>query len=260
VRQHRHSAGETPTSRTHLHDVAAVGFGRSSAAYERGRPGYPAAAVGWLAERLGLGPGAVVVDVAAGTGKLSRALAAAGAEVVAVEPVASMRQAIGSGVRALEGVAEALPLVEHSADVITVGQAFHWFDGDAALREFHRVLHPGGSLALVWNLRPLNEPIHAAIEEILGRYRGDVPSHRNRRWRGVFERTRLFGPLEERNFPNEQQLDAEGLADRVGSTSFIAALPSKERERVLANVRALVPGGTVRVPYVTAVEVTERLP
>lgn len=242
-----------------LHDVAAVGFERSAAAYERGRPGYPAAAVRWLAERLGLGPGAVVVDVAAGTGKLSRALAATGSDVVAIEPVDGMRSEIGSGVRALDGVAEALPLAERSADAITVGQAFHWFDGDAALREFHRVLRPGGSLALVWNLRPLREPIHAAVEEILAPYRGDAPSHRAGFWREAFERTTLFGPLEERTFPNEQHLDADGLADRVGSTSFIAARPSKERERVHARVRALVPSGTVRVPYVTAVEVTDRL-
>jgi SAM-dependent methyltransferase len=245
-------------TRDHVHEAAAVGFGRVADAYERGRPGYPAAAISWLAERLGLGPGTVVVDVAAGTGKLSRALAEVGGEVVAVEPVAAMRNEIGPGVAVLDGVAEALPLADASADAITVAQAFHWFDGDAALREFHRVLRPGGALALAWNVRPLQEPIHAAIEEILAPHRRGVPSHRSSRWREPFERTGLFGPLEERTFANEQHLDAGGLADRVGSTSFIAVLPDEERERVLASVRALVGDGTVRVPYVTTVEVTER--
>src|SRR5690349_24104856 len=127
-----------------IHRAASTGFALSAAAYERGRPGYPPAALAWLSERLRLGSGRAVVDLAAGTGKLTRPLADTGAEVVAVEPVAEMRARIGpAAARAHDGTAEAMPLPDASADAVTVGQAFHWFDGPVALAEIHRVLRPG---------------------------------------------------------------------------------------------------------------------
>jgi SAM-dependent methyltransferase len=243
-----------------VHATAAEGFARSAEAYERGRPGYPREAIAWLGRRLGLGPGRTVLDVAAGTGKLSRPLARTGAEVLAVEPVAEMRSLIGSGVSALDGTAEALPLPDASVNAITVGQAFHWFDGDTALAELHRVLRPGGALALVWNRRRLEDPIHAAIDRILAPYRGDVPSHRSPGWRKCFERTELFGPFEERGFENAQVLEGDGLVDRIGSTSFVAALPAAERAGVLSEVRALAGAGPVTLRYVTEVQVCGRRP
>ena len=149
-----------------------AGYARSAAAYERGRPGYPPAAVDFLAARLRLGPGRTVVDLAAGTGKLTRPLLATGAQVVAVEPVAEMRAALPAGARAVDGTAEAMPLSAGSADAVAVAQAFHWFDGDAALAEIHRVLRPGCSLALVWNRRRMDDPLNQAIEDLLAPYRG----------------------------------------------------------------------------------------
>jgi SAM-dependent methyltransferase len=241
-----------------IHGTAARGFASSAEAYERGRPGYPEAGVDWLRERLGLRSGTTVVDVAAGTGKLSRPLAGTGAEVIAVEPVAEMRALIGPPVRALEGTAEDLPLSDASTDAITVAQAFHWFAGEAALAEFHRVLRPGGALALVWNRRVLDDPVQTALDELFAPYRGDVPSHRGEHWRPPLESSRLFGPIEERDFPSAQVLDADLLADRVGSTSFIASLPDSEREGVIARVRALAGDGEVTLPYVTEVLVCDR--
>jgi SAM-dependent methyltransferase len=241
-----------------MHRAAAAGFARSAEAYERGRPGYPGAAVDFLGRRLDLRPGRTVVDVAAGTGKLSRALAATGAEVVAVEPVEAMRALIGPAVRAVEGTAEALPLPGASVDAVTVAQAFHWFDGDAALAEFHRVLHPGGALALVWNRRRLEDSIHAALDAILAPHRRGVPSHRDRRWREPLARSRLFGPWEEVEFHHEQEADAELLAARVGSVSFVARLPARERERVVAQARALVAGGRATLRYATEIQVSDR--
>jgi SAM-dependent methyltransferase len=243
-----------------VHRAASIGFARSAAVYERGRPGYPAEAVLWLSERLRLGPGRVVVDLAAGTGKLTRSLVASGAEVVAVEPLAEMRAGIGSAVRVLEGTAEEIPLPDESADSVTVAQAFHWFDGDAALAEIHRVLRPGGALALVWNRQLLEDPVNRAIEAIVAPHRGDTPAHRSVPWRAALERTPLFGPLEEREFANAQMLEGEALAARVASISFIAALPAFERERVLGAVRALAEGGPVTVPYATEVHVADRRP
>ena len=244
-----------------VHDAAARGFSRSAEAYDRARPDYPPAAMAWLAERLGLRQGRTVVDLAAGTGKLTRPLAATGAEVVAIEPVPEMRARIGdAAARSLDGTAEAIPLPDASADAVTVAQAFHWFDGLAALAEIHRVLRAGGALALVWNRRPLEDPVHAAIERIIAPYRGDAPAHRSGAWRAAFDATTLFGPLEERTFAHSRPHDADALADRVGSTSFVAALDDGPHAEVIAAVRALAAERPVDVPYVCEVLVCDRRP
>ena len=158
-----------------VHPSAATGFARSVEAYERARPEYPPEAIAWLAQELDLRPGRTVVDLAAGSGKLTRPLAALGCEVIAIEPVAEMRAAIGPTARALDGTAEAMPLPDDSADAVTVGQAFHWFDGPRALAEIERVLRPGGALALVWNRRP-SESLGAARRD----QRDDRPLSRRR--------------------------------------------------------------------------------
>lgn len=234
-----------------IHNTAARGFSRSAEAYEAGRPGYPDAAVSLFASRLPAR--ARVLDLAAGTGKLTRPLLAAGLEVIAVEPVAVMRSALPASVWALEGTAEAIPLGAGEVDGVAVGQAFHWFDGDAALPEIHRVLRPDGLLALLWNTRAEDDPVNRAIDELLAPYRRGTPTQRGKAWRSAFDRTALFAPVEDREFPNEQRLDADGMAARVGSISFIAALDEPERKRVLERARAIVGEGTVTVPYRTEV-------
>jgi SAM-dependent methyltransferase len=238
-----------------LHRAAAVGFARSADAYERGRPGYPDAAVDRLVAAL---PGRRVLDLAAGTGKLTRALAARGLDVVAVEPVAEMRAAIAPPARVLDGTAEAIPLADGSADGVTVAQAFHWFHGDRALAEIHRVLRPGGVLALIWNRRKIAQPVHRALEQLLAPHRADAPGERSERWREAFERTTLFAPLGLERFDNEQVLDAGGLADRIGSISFVASLEDSVREALLDDVRALAAGGPVTLRYVVRLQMTVR--
>jgi SAM-dependent methyltransferase len=235
-----------------VHRSAAVGFARSVDAYERARPEYPAEGIAYIARELDLRSGRTVVDLAAGTGKLSRPLAALGCEVIAIEPVAEMRAAIGSGIRALDGTAEAMPLPDDSADAVTVGQAFHWFDGPKALAEIERVLRPGGALALVWNRRPVERSeLHQAITELMAPYCGATPGHASGKWREAFAGRELT----EWHFDFVQRLDADGLADRVGSTSFIAALDDAERAELLEQVRALAGDGAVDVPYVCEVHV-----
>jgi SAM-dependent methyltransferase len=233
-----------------VHHAAATGFARSVEAYERARPDYPPEAIAHLARALDLrrtDPPRVVVDLAAGSGKLTRPLARLGCEVIAVEPVDEMRAAIGDSARALSGTAEAIPLPDDSADAVTVGQAFHWFDGRAALAEIERVLRPGGGLALIWNRRPVEtSDLHAALNEIMAPYRGDAPAHASGAWRDAFAGRELT----EWTFAFTQVLDADRLADRVGSTSFIAALDEGERSSVLERVRALAGEGPVEVPYV----------
>jgi ubiquinone/menaquinone biosynthesis C-methylase UbiE len=247
-----------------IHDEARRGFGQGADAYERGRPGYPAKSIRWLERRLELGLGRTVVDVGAGTGKLTRELVVSGAAVLAVEPVPAMRSVLEQAVpqaRALDGTAEALPLGNASVDAVVVAQAFHWFDGPAALVEFHRVLRPDGRVALIWNRRLREQPLHRAISEIIEPYRGDTPTHYRGEWRQSIVSTELFTQVDELEVPLEQDLDVDQLVDRVGSTSFIAALPDDQRARVLDRVRDLAAGtgGSVRLGYVTQAYVYERL-
>ena len=243
-----------------VHRTASVGFDRAADAYEQGRPGYPAPALQWLTRALGLGAGSVVVDLAAGTGKLTRELVLTGAQVIAVEPVAGMRTVLIEScpkAEALEGTAEAIPLATASADAITVAQAFHWFDGERALTEIHRVLLPTGKLALIWNLRNMRQPLQAALEKLFDLHRGSTPSHRGSQWRDAFTATGLFRLANTRRFGNVQRLDANGLVSRVASTSFVAALPDLERERLLDEVRALAreQGGEMDLEYEVEVSI-----
>lgn len=246
-----------------VHPAAANGFAAAADAYERARPGYPAEVVAWMAEHLGVGPGRVLVDLAAGTGKLTRSLVATGARVIAVEPVAEMRAlltAVLPDVEALDGTAEALPLADGAAHAVTVAQAFHWFATAEALHEVARVLVPGGGLGLVWNHRRLDDPLQAAVEAIIAPHRGEAPHHESGRWRGAFEEAGPFGPLEELHVPSDRHgTSAADLVDRVASTSFIATLPDEERSEVLGRVRALVPAdASVTFAYVTDAYVCHR--
>jgi SAM-dependent methyltransferase len=246
-----------------VHPRAAVGFGRGADAYERARPDYPAEAIVWLQDRLELGPGRTVVDLAAGTSKLTRLLVPTGARVVAVEPVEPMRAILAravAGAEVVDGTAEAMPLPDGSADAVTVAQAFHWFSTEDALSEIHRVLRPGGRLALVWNRRDLNAPVQAAMHDIITRHRGDVPTHRSGRWKSAFETTALFGPLEEHLVPHHQDLDRHALVDRVMSTSVMAALPDAERSLAVADIEQVAAqhAEPIRIDYTTQLYVSRR--
>ena len=246
---------------TRVHPVAAAGFAQAADAYERARPSYPEEAVAWMADRCTLGAGSTVVDVGAGTGKLTRLLPPTGATVVAIEPVAEMRAKIdGLGLEALDGTAESLPLADGVADVITVAQAFHWFDHDRALPELHRVLRQGGFLVLFWNNRDLSDPVQAAVEELLAPRRATVTSQLGGTWRDPLERSPLFGTPETREFPYVQQFTTDDLCDRVSSTSFVAAMPERERETILERVRRLTQGLEEPFPirYRTEVHVVPR--
>lgn len=238
---------------------ATRGFELAAEAYERGRPDYPAAAVAWLVERFDLRPGRTVLDLAAGTGKLTRLLVPTGAEVIAVEPIVEMRAMIANA-RALEGTAEAVPLPDASADAVTIAQAFHWFHAEEALAEIHRVLRPGGGLALVWNTRDERDPLQAAASEILQPLDEDVPRRYKRDWREVVDASGLFTPCERTTFDNEQLVDADGFVERFTSVSFVAAAPPDTRAEVEARLRALASEAEtpIRLPYFTELYVAFR--
>jgi len=235
---------------------ATRGFGLAADLYERGRPDYPAPAIAWLVERLGLRPGRTVVDLAAGTGKLTRVLIPSGAEVIAVEPIPQMRALI-RGARVLEGTAERMPLPDESVDAVTVGQAFHWFRDEEALAEIHRVLRPGGGIGLVWNTRDVTDPVQVAVSEIIDPLGHETPRRHKRDWRKIVDASGLFTPAELTTFPHEQVVDEDGLVERFLSISFVAAAPPDVRADVEARLRALARerGARIRLPYVTEVYV-----
>lgn len=203
-----------------------------------------------------------MVDLAAGTGKLTRMLVPTGATVIAVEPVDSMRAQLERAVpdvKALAGWAERMPLPDASSDAITVAQAFHWFASPEALDEIVRVLRPGGGLGLIWNMRDESDDLQRSISELVEPLRGGEQTHVGEGWRPIVEQYPRFGPIEEASFRHEQVLDADGLAERVRSISFVAVLPTEQREELLARVRDLAGPGEVILPHVTKVFVTRVL-
>jgi SAM-dependent methyltransferase len=242
---------------------AAEGFQRGAADYERGRPGYPAAAVQWLARELGIGAGCVVVDLAAGTGKLTRALTGLGAELVAVEPVAGMREQLKRavpGVQVREGTAEHLPLEDGSVDAVLVAQAFHWFDIPAAAAEIHRVLTPSGGLGVIRNEWDESVDWVVDMRALIARHAGEPPHRHGRRWRSALEETRLFTDLRDEVFRHPVEVDLETLRARVASLSYVAMMEADRRSRLLDAVCDLVrerglvaAGGRLVTPYRTHV-------
>ena len=243
-----------------VHPWAEGGFGRAAEAYELGRPGYADAAVDFLATRLRLAPGSVVVDLGAGTGKLSLRLAATGARVIAVEPVAAMRALIPAGVEAVAGTAEAIPCGNGTADAVTCAQAFHWFEAEAALAEIHRVLRPGGGFAVVANVRDESDPLQRAFLDVLGRYRGHPSLEDASRPAELLAGDPRFAPPEVHRFPHVHRLDAEALVAQAASESSIAVLDNAARAEALREFRALAAGaGELELHYVTEV-CTTRLP
>lgn len=224
---------------------AAQGFDTNADAYEVARPSYPAEAVAHVVGHGRIGPGARVLDLAAGTGKLTRLLVPTGASVTAVEPVAGMRdrlEATVPGVEVLDGTAEALPLDDCSCDAVTVAQAFHWFDPPAALAEIGRVLRPGGHLFLLWNTRDRRRDWVRAFGDLLvdgPEAERPYDSYHDVDYAAVVAAAGGYTPVEVWEHEWEQPIDADLLVARAASVSVVGTLAPPERERVLARVRRL---------------------
>ncbi|MDQ3607562.1 MAG: methyltransferase domain-containing protein [Actinomycetota bacterium] len=243
-------------------DIAAQGYELGGDDYERARPSYPPQAVDLLVGELEIGPGSTVLDLGAGTGKLTRLLRPTGATLVAVEPVEAMRRHLAAvaDVQVLEGTAEAIPLADASIDSVVVGTAFHWFRGDQALAEIVRVLKPEGGLGLVWNNPDLDVDWVAEIWDLIGTKRRSAPRNRDLSWKEAFASAPGLTPLRHRRFSHAQQLGIDGLIARVHSIAFVASLPPAEREDLLERVReiasshpGLAGGDRLALPYRTDV-------
>jgi len=224
-------------------------FDRSPEAYEATRPSYPAA----ILDQVPVPEAATVLDLGAGTGKLTRVLVARYAEVIAVEPLDGMRailERVVPDARALSGRAEEIPLPDASVDAVFAAQAFHWFANDEAVSEIARVLRPGGVVCLVWNgpdeERP--NPLPKPFLDYLGELRAERSVlDEDVRFADVLRRG-PFGEIHEGNVRHDHVLDRDGLVANASSVSWIASRDDAERAEVLARVAALVPEGAYAVP------------
>jgi SAM-dependent methyltransferase len=242
-----------------VHEVAAAGFSDPTD-YEAARPSYPPDAIAWFVDRLQLGPGRRICDLAAGTGKFTRLLIPSGADVLALEPVAGMREIFLSllpRVPIIAGTAEALPFADEMLDAATAAQAWHWFDHDRAIAELRRVLRPGGRLGLVWNARDRSEPWVNDVWTIMDRVERRAPWRDHENWRdSAFRDMPGFGPLERAEFFHRQRTTPEGVVQRVASVSHVAVLPAAARDEVLDEIREIVMThpdlrgeSTIEIPY-----------
>jgi SAM-dependent methyltransferase len=229
-----------------LHPLAQQ-FSSVAAQYERGRPEYPPAAVGALAAELRLPPGARVLDLAAGTGKLARALLAAGFDVVAVEPLDSLREVLAQRIgaeRVHEGLAEQIPLPDGSVDAVTVGDAFHWFDQARALVEIRRVLRPEGGLAVLSTVPDWSGASWAhELGTLVASQRPKHPHFDGPPWQEAVRAAEGWGEPREIRVTVSQPARPERIVDHLGSMSWVAGMPEAERLEALEEFRALLAGG-----------------
>ncbi|SDX11496.1 Methyltransferase domain-containing protein [Amycolatopsis xylanica] len=229
----------TPISHE-LRAKRATSFGGAAAAYAAHRPDYPIAAVRWGLSGAAKAP-VNVLDLAAGTGKLTTTLVEQGLTVTAVEPdeqmLAQLRHAL-PGITALDGHAERIPLETASVDAVFVGQAFHWFDAEPALTEISRVLRPGGVLVTLWNYDDLSVPWVAEFGELFGAPTGRtwaasaarLPDHPN------------FAPSEQETFRHKQRRTAESLVATLATHSHVLAAASEERAAILRTAQEFLAG------------------
>jgi SAM-dependent methyltransferase len=236
--------------------------------YDELRPSYAREAIMWVAERGSLRRGSIVVDLAAGTGQLSRLLEPRGPAVIAVEPASNMRAVLERrmpSVRVVDGPAEALPFEDRSVDGVVVGNAFHHFERDAAFTEIRRVLRPRGVLALFWawqlegeqrsipGIEEIFELVeeHRAASEIIAAYRS---------WADVPPTEPGFEPFERREFPMTHVLPSERLAALYATSSDVASLPPDVRSELIDRIRKRVVDlpVTLYLPARTVVDVCFR--
>jgi SAM-dependent methyltransferase len=239
-------------------------FSSRVADYVRYRPSYPSEALALLRTECSLRPGHVVADIGSGTGFLSELFLKNGNRVYGIEPNEAMRQAgeeyLASydGFSSINGSAEATTLDNASVDFVTVGQAFHWFEPAATRREFLRILKPNGWVSILWNDRQMDTPFASAYEDLLEKYGTDYKRVRES-YPEAHSIQQFFGAgsFSQCDLPNEQQLDWDGLAGRLRSSSYAPQEGHANYAPMMADLeelfRANQKDGRVRMEYATHV-------
>jgi len=229
-----------------LHPLAAR-FAEVADTYERGRPDYPPEVARAIAAELSLARDAPVLDLGAGTGKLTRALVAAGLDVVAVEPQAPMREILASSVgarRVRDGTAEAIPLADASVCAVTAADAFHWFDSARALAEIRRVLRRRGGLAVLSTVPDFGDASWAhAVGQLVAAARPAHPFHDGPPWQDSLHSAGGWSEPRETRVTVRQRAEPERLLDWIASFSWVAAMSERERAELLARARELIANG-----------------
>ncbi len=229
-------------------ETLARSFGDVADSYEQGRPRYPSAALDRLALELELDDSSTVVDLAAGTGKLTRDLVPRFGEVIAVEPLEEMRDGLERTVpsaTALSGTAETMPVADGRAAAVFVAQAFHWFAHATALAEIARALEPRGGLALLFNTSPWERRDGAwfsALNDLLESRADLATAHRHMTgwWLGAFDDDPWFPPPASAAFEHEQRLSPEGFVASLASRSYVSTLAEPDREALLSDARGML--------------------
>jgi SAM-dependent methyltransferase len=222
-----------------------IAFSSAAHDYASGRPHYPHEALRWCAPDA-----ATVLDLGAGTGILTADLLDLGLDVTSVEPLAAMRALIPSAARALDGNAEAIPLPDASVDAVYVGQAWHWFDPVKALVQTRRVLRPGGTLALLWNLLDTNDELSRQVADII-----DADERSDMMLDGghvspPYADDGHFAPAERRLTPHSQDYDADRVVEFAVSRSQSILRDPAGREAMIDALRAAMPAGTFRLAWI----------
>ena len=229
-----------------LHPLAAR-FAEVADAYERGRPEYAPAVVGAIAAELRIPTAAPILDLAAGTGKLTRALLGAGLDVVAVEPHGSLREVLAANIgaeRVREGLAEAIPLPDGSVAAVTVADAIHWFDQSAALAEIRRVLRPGGGLAVLATVPDWGGASWAhEVGTIMSELRPEHPHFDGPPWQDAVRAAGGWSEPREIRVTSKQTAQPARFVDYLASMSWVADLPEEQRTDTLARIDAIIRAG-----------------
>ncbi len=239
-----------------------AGYAAASESYEQGRPGYPADLVEKLLGVLEVGERSRLLDVGAGSGKLTRQVVGRVAWLGAVEPVSEMREELRRRVpeaMPMAGVAEALPVAAAAIDAVLCAQTFHWLDGERALVECARVLRPGGGLGLIWNTKDTSVGWVAEVEALVDDIHGPTttPRYKTGRWRDVFGRSSGWQLLQTASGTHEHATTRDDVVARVLSSSAVGALDPPTRAQVADDVRQILDRhglqGYFGFPYLTEI-------
>lgn len=249
-----------------IHKAALDGFANEAIAYDRGRPDYPRDAIDFVTSHFPTS--GQILDLAAGTGKFTKLILESHSSVVAVEPVEAMRKTFSKilpQTKILDGTAENIPFSNETFDVVTVAQAFHWFNGEAAIREIARVLKPFGKLVLVWNRRDESVAWVSELSKIINQYEGATPRYHSGEWRKAFEKNTMFSQLNQKTFAYQHPGTIQTVVDRVISISFIAALAENEKAKIAEQTKLVLEKDSqtrsqshINFPYVTEVFIFEK--